>query len=160
MSDATIALATITAHRNIVLMYMQALSRAIEQRGVHHDLSKLFLDEFEGFVRINRAAREYPYGSEGYRASMDAEKGEEGCITRHYSRNPHHPEFHSSIEEMGFIDIIEMVVDWKAASATYGKMTLRESIPHHRERFEFTPGQWWLIESVVDWIESTTEGVR
>jgi hypothetical protein len=50
-----------------------------------------------------------------------------------------------------------MVLDWKAAADTYGKQTLRGSLPHHRERFAFAAAQWWLIEQVVEWIEPTRE---
>lgn len=151
--DGIKALATITRHRDMVRLNMQRLSQEIERRALTHDMTKLSPDELGGFVRINRAAREHPYGSDEYTASMEREKGEDGCITLHYARNSHHPEHHAKPLDMGFLDIIEMVLDWKAASDTYGKMTLRGSLPHHRERFLFTSEQWWLIESVVDWIE-------
>lgn len=153
--DALKALATIIAHRDAVRLNVQALTHELERRALRHDLTKLSLDEVEGFVRINAAARTHAYGSEEYRASMDAEKGPSGCIGLHYARNSHHPEHHALDSRMGFLDIIEMVLDWKAASDTYGKMTLRGSLPHHRERFDFTVAQWWLIEQVVDWIEPT-----
>jgi len=152
-TDGVKALATIVAHRDHVRLNMLALTNELERRALQHDLSKLSPTELEGFVRINRAAREHPYGSEEYRASMDAEKGPSGCITHHYERNSHHPEFFASPKDMGFLDIIEMVLDWKAASDTYGSMTLRGSLPHHRARFDFSDEQWWLIESVVAWID-------
>jgi len=149
------ALSTIIAHRDHVRLNMGKLSNEIERRALAHDLSKLSAEEMAGFVRINRAAREHPYGSEEYRESLASENRKDGCIAIHYERNSHHPEHYDSPKEMGFLDLIEMVMDWKAASDTYGKMTLRGSLPHHRERFDFTPEQWWLIESVVDWIEPT-----
>ena len=156
--DGTLALATMIAHRAQVRLNLHALMQEIERRALGHDLSKLSTKELNGFIRINRTAREHPYGSEEYRASMDAEKGEGGCITLHFSKNSHHPEFHESNASMGFLDIIEMVMDWKAASDTYGNMTLRGSLPHHRERFNFSDEQWWLIGSVVDWIDPEEQG--
>jgi hypothetical protein len=155
--DELKALATIIAHRDAVRLNMQRLRHEIERRALAHDLTKISLDELGGFVRINRTAREHPYGSDEYRDSMEREKGEDGCITLHYARNSHHPEYHAQPADMGFLDVIEMVLDWKAAADTYGKQTLRGSLPHHRERFAFTAAQWWLIEQVVEWIEPTRE---
>lgn len=152
-SEDVTALATIIRHRDTVRLNVKRLVDELSTRALAHDLSKLAPDELNGFVRIGRAAREHAYGSDEYRASMDAEKGDEGCITLHYARNSHHPEHHPHPSRMGWLDIIEMVLDWKAASETYGKMTLRDGLVHHRERFAFTPAQWWLIEEVVGWLE-------
>lgn len=160
-NDALLALSTIIRHRDSVRLNVQRLTQELDRRALTHDMSKLSPEEVEGFVRINRTAREHAYGSPEYDESMDREKQPGGCIALHFSRNSHHPEFHESDADMGFLDIIEMVLDWKAASDTYGKMTLRGSLPHHRERFAFTEAQWWLIEQVVEWIEperETTDG--
>lgn len=151
--DELLALATIMRHRDALRLNAQRLIHELERRSLAHDLSKLSTDEIEGFVRINRAAREHAYGSEEYVESMRREKAPTGCITLHLSRNSHHPEFHENDRDMGWLDIIEMVLDWKAASDTYGKNTLRDGLAVHRERFEFTEAQWWLIEQVVDWLE-------
>lgn len=152
--DELLTLATIIRHRDCLRANIQRLIHELERRSLRHDLSKLSTDEIEGFVRINKAAREHPYGSDEYRASMEREKGPEGCITLHFTRNSHHPEYHLQDEDMGFLDLIEMVLDWKAAADTYGKQSLKGSLPHHRERFLFTDEQWWLIEQVVDWLEA------
>lgn len=155
------ALATIIRHRDSVRLNVKLLTDELSTRALAHDLSKLAVDEVEGFARINSAAREHAYGSAEYKASMDSEKGPGGCIALHFSRNSHHPEFHASPRSMGFLDIIEMVLDWKAAADTYGKQSLREGMVHHRARFDFAPEQWWLIESIVDWIEpQTTEATE
>lgn len=152
--DELKALGTIIAHRDAVRLNMQRLTHEIERRALAHDLTKLSLDELGGFVRINRAARQHPYGSDEYRDSMEREKGEGGCITLHYARNSHHPEHHAQPADMGFLDVMEMVLDWKAAADTYGKQTLRESLPVHKDRFRFTTEQWWLVMQVVEWVES------
>jgi hypothetical protein len=88
--DGIQLLRTIAAHRDYVRRGMQLLTHAIERRALAHDLSKLSPDEFAGFSRINKAAREYPYGSDEYRAGLKAEKS---TIDLHYSRNTHHPEW-------------------------------------------------------------------
>lgn len=152
-ADELLALATIIRHRDTVRMNIQRLTQELDRRALTHDLSKLSKDEIGGFARINRAAREHPYGSPEYRESMRREKGPDGCITLHFSRNSHHPEFHADPQSMGFLDIVEMVLDWKAAADTYGQNTLREGLAVQRDRFAFSAPQWWLIEQVVEWIE-------
>jgi len=151
--DQVLALATIIRHRDFVRLRLHRLVAELQRRAIAHDESKLTTDEILGFCRINRAAREHPYGSVEYNASMDSEKQPGGCISLHFSRNSHHPEFHGSADAMGFLDIIEMVIDWSAASATYGKTSLRDSLSKQRERFQFTDSQWWLIEQAVAWLE-------
>jgi rubrerythrin len=191
MNDETKAIITIIRHRDMVRANIQNMIQDLERRALNHDLSKLAGDECEGFVRINKAAREHPYGSKEYKDSMESEKGPTGCIGLHYSRNSHHPEYHAKthwecggchrateeepqescpvcgysfsckhedLSGMGFLDIIEMVLDWKAAADTYGKSTLRGGLVHQRERFKFSVAQWWLIEQVVDYIEPRKEG--
>lgn len=154
MSDDGIrALATIIRHRDMVRLNVKKLTDELSTRALAHDLSKLMVDEIDGFVKINKAARENAYGSPEYEASFRAAKEPGGCIALHFSRNSHHPEFHGHERDMGFLDLIEMVLDWKAASDTYGQNTLRGGLAVHRRRFEFEPEQWWLIEQVVDWIE-------
>jgi len=157
-SDELKALATIMRHRDTVRLNIQRLTQELDRRALGHDLSKLALDELEGFVRINETARTHPYGSVEYETSLASEKRPGGCIALHFRRNSHHPEFHALDHEMGFLDIIEMVLDWKAAADTYGTNTLRESLPVNRERFRFTAPQWWLIEQVVNWIEPESGG--
>lgn len=159
-NDELLALSTITRHRDAVRLNVQRLTHDLERRALAHDLSKLSPDEVEGFVRINQAAREHPYGSDEYIASMRREKGPDGCITLHFSRNSHHPEYHEHERDMGWLDLIEMVLDWKAAADTYGKATLREGLATHRQRLDFTEAQWWLIEQVVDWIEPAEANAR
>lgn len=151
--DAIKAVTTIMRHRDLLRKNMGDIAHILEDRALLHDLSKLQEDEIDGFIRINKAAREHPYGSEEYQRSADSEKQPGGCIHAHFSRNSHHPEYHEHDQCMGFLDIIEMVCDWKAAADGYGTMTLRESLPIHEKRFNFHEGQWWLIQQVVDFLE-------
>lgn len=156
--DAIQTLRTIAAHRDYVRLGLLDIRQELERRALAHDLSKLSGDEFDGFTRINRAAREHPYGSEEYRAGLRQEKP---TIDLHYSRNSHHPEHHKLPhrecvqESMDFLDLIEMVCDWYAAFQTYGSQgTWEENMEKQRGRFgeTFSDGQWWLIFEVANWI--------
>ena len=149
LSDEMKALLTIQRHRESVASMLMMMGMELQNRARHHDLSKLQLDEFGGFVRISAAARIYPYGSPELKAVIGVEK----CVELHQRRNPHHPEHHADVTAMGFLDIIEMVVDWWAASKVYGKTPLEESLEDLQERYSFTDEQWWLVQQVVAWID-------
>ncbi len=168
-TDAIATLRTITAHITHVRAGLERMGEEVRRRALLHDLSKLSGDEFDGFTRINRAARENPYGSEEYRAGLRQEKP---TIDLHYSRNSHHPEFHKTpgldatdprvniggervAAGMGFLDIIEMVCDWRGAYLGYGSQgTWADNMRRQHERYDgwFTEGQWWLIDQVAAWI--------
>jgi hypothetical protein len=152
--DAVQLLRTVIAHRDYVRIALQRIIHDLEARSLAHDLSKLSPEEFTGFSRINAAAREHPYGSPEYRAGLKAEKP---TVDLHYSRNDHHSEhFKEPSKEMGWIEIVEMVCDWRSAYKTYGSQgTWRENMDRQEERYSgtFSPGQWWLIYKVADWLE-------
>lgn len=142
----TFALHTLHVRRNLL-----AVRQDLERRAEEHDASKLHDDEFDGFARINATAREFPYGSPEYRASLDAERP---TINRHNARNSHHPEHHDQVTDMGWLDIIEMVCDWRAAWEAYGKQgTWRHGMQIQRGRFAFADEQWWLVEQVAAYLE-------
>lgn len=151
MDDVLKTLATIQRHRDLVRSALTKVTAELEKRAIVHDASKLRTDEVEGFCRINRAARDHPYGSDEYNESMKREKP---VIDLHFSRNSHHPEYHDYDQAMGLFDIIEMVCDWHSASVTYGNNSLRESLHIHQERFNFSESQWWLIMELVVFLET------
>jgi len=145
--------AVVATHLRHVSHLREALLRIqqdLEARAERHDRSKLGPEELPGFARINRAAREHPYGSDEYKDSLAREQ----CtVDAHYRGNSHHPEHHASDREMGFLDVIEMVCDWQAAAKTYGKGGLLEdSLEINRKRFDFSDEQWWLIEQVAGFL--------
>ena len=157
MTDELKALLTIMRHRETVAEFLHNLSDYFRARAREHDQSKLMFDEFEGFARINRVARNHAYGTKEYEESMASEKEPGGAIHLHFSRNAHHPEFHDSPKDMGLLDLMELVIDWKAATLTYGTNTLAESMPVQRKRFDFDPWQWRVIDEMVAIVDA--EGV-
>jgi hypothetical protein len=170
LEDAVQLLRTVAQHRDLVRVGLDDIARDLQRRSLVHDLSKLSADEFGGFSRINRAAREHPYGSDEYRAGLRQEKP---TIELHYSRNSHHPEFHElphwsephyfKAELMGFLDIIEMVCDWRGAYIGYGSQgTWEENIERQHERYKewFSAGQWWLIDQVAAWLVADSRSMN
>jgi len=155
--DAIQLIRAMTQHVNYVQEGLLVIAQNLQRRGLVHDRSKFSADEFAAFTRINAAAREHPYGSEEYRAGLKQEKP---TIALHYARNSHHPEHEAHRAEltatnaakMGFLDLIEMVCDWRSAYLSYGSQgTWEENMDRQRVRYRdwFTAGQWWLIHEVA-----------
>ena len=150
LPDEIKALVTIQRHITIVQKYLTRLSNRLAERALEHDLSKLSKDEFAGFVEINQIARLHPYGSPEYKASLAGNK----TIDLHFSRNSHHPEYHpNGIDDMGLFDLIEMVIDWGAASLTYGQTNLQDSLVIQQKRFNLDDKMMWLINLIIEELE-------
>lgn len=146
MSDELKTLVTMLNHRSNVAARLRWLARQLEERADLHDLSKFKPDEFEGFVQINRVAREHPYGSPEYKASLKDNQ----AVSLHYSRNSHHPEYHpDGVDGMNLLDFIEMVIDWKTASETYGQTSFDDSLAIQVDRFKLAPEQVYLAGMIA-----------
>jgi hypothetical protein len=154
MTDELKAVATIVRHREVLADCMEGLADELRARARRHDRTKFDLDQLSGFVKINAIARHHPYGSPEYKASLR----DVDAVRIHQTKETHHPEYWEDHPyEMGFLDIIEMVFDWYAASRTYGQTDFRDSLEIQRKRFQgFTEGQWWLIDQVAMLIMAKT----
>ncbi len=140
-----------TMHRHLVYLRegIMRICHALEHRAVVHDASKYGPLEFPGFARINATARQHAYGSPEYTASLQAEKP---TIQHHTASNSHHPEYHDAPADMGWLDIVEMVCDWWSASKTYSTTDWDEVMELQKQRFDWTPEQWWLICQVAEFM--------
>lgn len=158
---------TMIHHQMQVRAAMKVVTHAFEYRAFIHDESKWRDDEFNGFANINAVARNFKYGTPEYDKSLKGAKGPDGCITKHFARNPHHPEYWARPQEsMTFIDIIEMVCDWWSAWNTYemqrpdgGGNTWEENMSLQYKRFVLDgkcldDRQWWLVTQVASLLNS------
>lgn len=161
-------------HRAYLADVMGRVARAVEQRAQIHDLSKLQDDEFEGFSRIHAAARIHKFGSPEYAEGLRQERP---TIDLHFSRNRHHPERPKLMGEaaevgrgmpddytywaardgaaMNFLDVIEMVCDWWAASKGYDDArpwseTVKLNLAQ-KEKY-LSSEQLWLARDVAAWL--------
>ncbi len=79
-----------------------------------HDRSKLEEPEKTGYDTIAIKLKDIKYGSPEYLQALQELKP---TLDHHYRFNSHHPEHWSNgIEDMSLFDIIEMLMDWKAAT--------------------------------------------
>lgn len=151
LTEETKTLATMTRHIALVRQALHRVADELIRRAEVHDLSKFNEDEFAGFVQINRVAREHPYGSEEYKASLNAVTP--NPIQLHYSRNSHHPEHYAGgTDDMDLADIIEMVCDWYAASKTYGQTSFADSVEISLDRFQMEYSTANMVRTIANFL--------
>lgn len=103
--------------------------------GMDHDKSKLEPPEKENFDVYSEKLNGVTYGSDEYKQYL-AEM--EPALYHHYAANFHHPEhFHDGIEGMDLFYIIEMLMDWIAASKRHADGNILQSIEINQKRFGY-----------------------
>ena len=102
-------------------------------RSVRHDHSKTKDPELAVFNEFTPKLQTSTYGSEEYMGFLSEMKV---GLDHHYAHNPHHPEFNSNgINGMTLVDLIEMLVDWRAATERHADGSLVRSLGIQKERF-------------------------
>jgi hypothetical protein len=120
-------------HIENVRKYIRFIIDKLDLRGVKHDASKLKSPEVELFAEHTLQLANLSYGSDEYKASLEALKP---ALEHHYASNRHHPEhFTEGVNDMTLIDIIEMFCDWKASTLRHNDGNLLKSIELNAERF-------------------------
>lgn len=127
------------AHIERVQTLLKSAINNLANRAVKHDASKLVEPEKSAFDRLKALSLSgMAYGSEEYRACLRAEKP---AIQHHYAANSHHPEFYpNGIDGMSLLDLLEMLLDWKAATERMKDGgDIVKSLEINRERFNISP---------------------
>lgn len=133
------------AHIERVQSLLQTAINNLSVRAVKHDASKLVEPEKSAFDRLKALSLSgMAYGSDEYRACLRKEKP---AIEHHYRANSHHPEhYENGIDGMSLFDVLEMLLDWKAATermANGGDIV--KSLEINRDRFKISP----QLESIL-----------
>jgi hypothetical protein len=103
------------------------------QRALAHDKSKLESPEKDAFDVLTPRLKDLTYGSDEYRACLREMKP---ALDHHYAANSHHPEyFRLGISGMSLFDVVEMLMDWKAAGERHGDGDIWKSLEINKERF-------------------------
>lgn len=110
----------------------------LQRRAAIHDTSKLVEPEKSAFDALVPKLKDFAYGSEEYRACLRDMKP---ALAHHYAANSHHPEHYpNGIEGMSLLDVLEMLLDWKAASERMQNGgSIEKSIEINTPRFTMTP---------------------
>lgn len=118
------------------------------KRGEKHDQSKLEQPEVGLFTEYTPKLAATTYGSQEYEGFKKA-MGQ--ALIHHYCSNRHHPEhFKDGIDDMNLLDLVEMIIDWKAASERHNDGNIRKSIEINANRFNISPQLTKILENTAD----------
>ena len=79
------------------------------------------------------------------------EKDTQPAIEYHCSHNRHHPEYHKDgVSGMNLFDIIEMLLDWKAASLRMKNGSFRGTIEQQMKKFKIDPQLANILKNTID----------
>ncbi len=150
------------AHIDRVRELLGECRENLRRRGVVHDASKLGSPEKEIFDRVTPRLRGMTYGSEEYRASLEEMKP---ALAHHYANNSHHPEhYEDGISGMDLFDLVEMLMDWKAATERHADGDIRRSLVVNHQRFGMSDQLFRIFGNTVNrmWpgAASSDPGVR
>lgn len=112
------------------------VAKELMDRAIRHDSSKLKEPEKSLFDKMTPKLKNLTYGSEEYKKSLDELKP---ALDHHYANNSHHPEYYKNgIDDFTLIDLIEMFLDWKAASERHEDGDIFRSIEINKNRFKIS----------------------
>lgn len=124
-------------HTQLVRTYLDDVADRLQHRGLVHDASKFESPEKEVFGDNFAMLAKTEYGSEEYKTILVKLKP---ALEHHYSVNTHHPEHYTNgIDGMSLLDILEMLVDWKAAGQRSKNGDIYRSIEINARRFNISP---------------------
>lgn len=113
-----------------------------------HDMSKLQEPEASIFESCTARLRGITYGSDEYKACLAEMKP---AIDHHYAHNRHHPEHWSGgIRQMTLLDLLEMLIDWKAATERHADGSIRRSLEINQKRFGYGDELASILSRSVD----------
>jgi len=134
-------------HIERVRNYLNKVIINLLGRSERHDQSKLESPEVELFTEYTPKLAACTFGSEEYNTFK---KEMSVALEHHYARNSHHPEHHKNgVNDMTLLDLIEMLVDWKAASERHNNGNILKSIEHNGQRFEMSPQLIRIFENTA-----------
>lgn len=115
------------------------------RRGLVHDRSKLRNPEKDLFDEYTPLLKDSVYGSDHYKELL---AGLKPALDHHYANNSHHPEhYDNGVDGMDLFDLIEMAMDWKAASERHSTGDIYESLRINKDRFKLTDQLQSILEN-------------
>lgn len=121
-------------HIEKVRKYIRFFTDKLTTRGENHDASKLSEEELPYFAEHTERLNEIEYGSDEYKAELEALRP---ALEHHYAVNSHHPEHYlNGVNDMSLWDVCEMFCDWKASTERVRAGNILKSIETNAERFK------------------------
>lgn len=108
-------------------------AKDILNRAICHDESKLIEPEKSLFDEWTPKLAGCTYGSDEYKSFL---KELQVGLDHHYANNSHHPEYYTNgVNDMDLFDVLEMLMDWKAATERHNDGDIMKSIQINHVRF-------------------------
>lgn len=137
-------------HIQTVQYYLTEVIRDLLDRAMLHDQSKLKSPEVELFDEYTDKLAKTTYGSDEYKGFLAKMKP---ALDHHYATNRHHPEHYvNGVKDMTLIDLIEMLVDWKAASLRHNDGNILKSVAHNQGRFGYSDELKQILLNTVNYL--------
>lgn len=123
-------------------------------RLAHHDQSKLDSPEVEEFAKVTNGLAKTTYGSEEYTRILKEDLAK--ALEHHYAHNRHHPEHFGDrgIDGMNLVDLVEMFIDWMAASKRQNNGNLMASVDKSCKRFNVTGTLANVFKNSVEYFDA------
>lgn len=138
-------------HIEQVRQLMNLVCDKLQERAINHDSTKLVSPEIDHFVALEKKTADIKYGTPEYNEAL---KELEPALNNHYAKNRHHPQHYpNGIKGMNLIDLVEMVVDWKASTIRYKEGNILKSIEINAERFEMSEDLTAILKNTVELFE-------
>ncbi len=129
---------TLTHIKRVNELLLRSVQVLLE-RARKHDQSKLQEPEKSGFDQVSVKLGNMTYGTPEYAAAL---LELQPILQHHYANNSHHPEHYpNGINGFDLFDLLEMTMDWKAATERMrgGTGDIRKSLEINTERYKIDP---------------------
>lgn len=121
------------------------------RRAATHDDTKLESPEKELFDKYTPKLKDSTYGSDEYYEFLD---GLQEALDHHYKYNSHHPEhYEEGIKGMNLFDVVEMLMDWKAATERHDDGDIYKSLEINQDRFEYSDELKRILTNTAKYLE-------
>jgi hypothetical protein len=119
----------------------------LQQRGIDHDESKLQEPEKTGFDEMTYKLSSITYGSDEYKQML---KDLKPILDHHYENNSHHPEhYENGVDGMDLLDIVEMLMDWRASTERHSDGDIHKSLEINKERFHMSNQLYNILKNTI-----------
>lgn len=134
-------------HINRVQELLSKISFYLKERGLVHDFSKLLNPEKIGFDEMTHKLSSTTYGSEEYKQMLKELKP---ILEHHYENNSHHPEhYKNGIDDMDLLDVVEMLMDWKASTERHEDGDIHSSLKINKMRFNMSDQLYNILNNTI-----------
>lgn len=117
------------------------------RRGAEHDQTKLAPPEVGPFTELTPRLATSTFDSPEYE---EFKKQLGPALAHHYAHNAHHPEHHKEgVDDMTLLDLLEMFVDWKAASERHHDGNILRSVERNSARYKFSQQLTRIFENTA-----------